>query len=74
MCGYGQKFGHPFSRVDVSKPLTGAVLYNVLNVCLQCYTIHGLELSRITVVNTSLQVVYDTYVRPDNDVIDYNTR
>ncbi|XP_053181468.1 RNA exonuclease 1 homolog [Scomber japonicus] len=42
--------------------------------CEMCYTIHGLELSRVTVVNTSLQVVYDTYVRPDNDVIDYNTR
>ncbi|XP_051806458.1 apoptosis-enhancing nuclease-like [Acanthochromis polyacanthus] len=40
----------------------------------QCYTIHGLELSRVTVVTSSLQVVYDTFVRPDNEVIDYNTR
>uniref|UniRef100_UPI0037E97160 RNA exonuclease 1 homolog n=1 Tax=Semicossyphus pulcher TaxID=241346 RepID=UPI0037E97160 len=42
--------------------------------CEMCYTIHGLELSRVTVVNSSLQVIYDTFVRPDNEVIDYNTR
>uniref|UniRef100_A0A4W6EF35 Zgc:152968 n=1 Tax=Lates calcarifer TaxID=8187 RepID=A0A4W6EF35_LATCA len=42
--------------------------------CEMCYTVHGLELSRVTVVNSSLQVVYDTFVRPDNGVIDYNTR
>ncbi|XP_068422495.1 RNA exonuclease 1 homolog isoform X2 [Clinocottus analis] len=42
--------------------------------CETCYTIHGLELSRVTVVNSSVQVVYDTFVRPDNEVIDYNTR
>ncbi|XP_070759888.1 RNA exonuclease 1 homolog [Enoplosus armatus] len=42
--------------------------------CEMCYTIHGLELSRVTVVNSSLQVVYDTFVKPENEVIDYNTR
>ncbi|XP_054628304.1 RNA exonuclease 1 homolog isoform X2 [Dunckerocampus dactyliophorus] len=42
--------------------------------CEMCYTIHGLELSRVTVVNSSLQVVYDTFVKPRNEVIDYNTR
>ncbi|XP_019111228.2 RNA exonuclease 1 homolog isoform X2 [Larimichthys crocea] len=42
--------------------------------CEMCYTIHGLELSRVTLVNSSLQVVYDTFVTPDNEVIDYNTR
>ncbi|XP_051277789.1 RNA exonuclease 1 homolog isoform X2 [Dicentrarchus labrax] len=42
--------------------------------CEMCYTIHGLELSRVTLVNSGLQVVYDTFVRPDNEVIDYNTR
>lgn len=41
---------------------------------LQCYTTQGLELVRVTVVNSSLQVVFDTFVKPDNDVIDYNTR
>ncbi|XP_033973498.1 uncharacterized protein zgc:152968 isoform X6 [Trematomus bernacchii] len=42
--------------------------------CEMCYTIHGLELSRVTVVNCNLQVVYDAFVRPDYEVIDYNTR
>ncbi|XP_068616997.1 RNA exonuclease 1 homolog [Brachionichthys hirsutus] len=42
--------------------------------CETCYTIHGLELSRVTLVNSSLQVIYDTFVMPDHEVIDYNTR
>uniref|UniRef100_A0A3Q4I8L1 Uncharacterized protein n=1 Tax=Neolamprologus brichardi TaxID=32507 RepID=A0A3Q4I8L1_NEOBR len=41
--------------------------------CEMCYTVHGLELSRVTVVNSSLEVVYDTFVKPENEVIDYNT-
>ncbi|XP_076831542.1 uncharacterized protein LOC143476996 isoform X2 [Brachyhypopomus gauderio] len=39
-----------------------------------CYTTHGLEVVRVTLVNSSLQVVYDTFVKPNNEVIDYNTR
>lgn len=42
--------------------------------CEMCYTTQGLELSRVTLVNSGLQVVYDTFVRPDHEVIDYNTR
>ncbi|XP_038156441.1 RNA exonuclease 1 homolog [Cyprinodon tularosa] len=42
--------------------------------CEMCYTVQGLELSRVTVINSNLQVVYDTFVRPDNEVVDYNTR
>ncbi|XP_056591071.1 uncharacterized protein zgc:152968 isoform X1 [Triplophysa dalaica] len=39
-----------------------------------CYTTEGLEVVRVTLVNSSLQVVFDTFVKPDNDVTDYNTR
>ncbi|KTF72603.1 hypothetical protein cypCar_00029106, partial [Cyprinus carpio] len=39
-----------------------------------CYTTQGLELARVTVINSSLQVVFDSFVKPDKDVIDYNTR
>ncbi|XP_029469818.1 RNA exonuclease 1 homolog isoform X2 [Rhinatrema bivittatum] len=42
--------------------------------CEMCYTKQGLELTRVTVINSALTVVYDTFVKPDNKVVDYNTR
>ncbi|XP_074525909.1 uncharacterized protein LOC141790140 [Halichoeres trimaculatus] len=42
--------------------------------CEMCYTIRGLELSRVTVVNSRLQVIYDAFVKPETEVIDFNTR
>ncbi|KAI5942167.1 RNA exonuclease 1 [Manis javanica] len=42
--------------------------------CEMCYTAKGLELTRVTVVDPSLRVVYDTFVKPEEEVIDYNTR
>ncbi|XP_071583546.1 RNA exonuclease 1 homolog isoform X1 [Heliangelus exortis] len=42
--------------------------------CEMCYTKQGLELTRVTVINSDLKVVYDTFVKPDTKVIDYNTR
>uniref|UniRef100_A0A3P8WBT9 Exonuclease domain-containing protein n=1 Tax=Cynoglossus semilaevis TaxID=244447 RepID=A0A3P8WBT9_CYNSE len=37
--------------------------------CVMCYTVSGLALSRVSVANSSLQVIYDTFVRPDSEVI-----
>ncbi|XP_044309362.1 RNA exonuclease 1 homolog isoform X2 [Varanus komodoensis] len=42
--------------------------------CEMCYTKQGLELTRITVIDSELKVVYDTFVKPDHKVVDYNTR
>uniref|UniRef100_A0A3P9A3J4 Exonuclease domain-containing protein n=1 Tax=Esox lucius TaxID=8010 RepID=A0A3P9A3J4_ESOLU len=57
------------------KPVTDTACPGVFSVdCEMCYTTLGLELARVTVVNSSLQVVYDTFVKPANEVIDYNTR
>jgi RNA exonuclease 1 len=42
--------------------------------CEMCYTTLGLELTKITVVAHDGRLVYDTYVRPESFIIDYNTR
>lgn len=42
--------------------------------CEMSYTTHGLELTRVSVVDTDLHVIYDTFVKPDNEIVDYNTR
>ncbi|XP_028619506.1 RNA exonuclease 1 homolog [Grammomys surdaster] len=42
--------------------------------CEMSYTTHGLELTRVSVVDTNLHVIYDTFVKPDNEIVDYNTR
>uniref|UniRef100_A0A8B9HX97 REX1, RNA exonuclease 1 homolog n=1 Tax=Astyanax mexicanus TaxID=7994 RepID=A0A8B9HX97_ASTMX len=42
--------------------------------CEMCYTKQGLELTRVTVINADLKVIYDTFVKPESKVVDYNTR
>ena len=39
-----------------------------------CYTTNGNELTRITVIDTSGKIVYEQLVKPENPIIDYNTR
>lgn len=42
--------------------------------CEMCYTTHGLDLTRVTVINSECKVVYETFIRPLHPIIDYNTR
>ncbi|XP_014364279.2 RNA exonuclease 1 homolog [Papilio machaon] len=42
--------------------------------CEMCYTTHGLDLTRVTVINSACKVVYETLVKPFYPIIDYNTR
>ncbi|KAI5716607.1 hypothetical protein M8J76_009296 [Diaphorina citri] len=38
------------------------------------YTVHGLEVARVTVVNVDGRLIYNTLVKPDCEIIDYNTK
>lgn len=71
----------------VNKPLEGFVKtksckmvpedgnYGVYSVdCEMCYTTQGLELAKVTVVAADGRIIYDSYVKPENTIIDYNTR
>jgi len=37
------------------------------------YTQEGLEATKITVVNLYCKIVYETYIKPDLEIIDYNS-
>jgi len=42
--------------------------------CEMCYTIAGLQLTKVTVVGVDGRLVYESLVLPDSQVADYNTR
>ncbi|EDO42529.1 predicted protein [Nematostella vectensis] len=58
----------------IVSPLSGNLKKVFSLDCEMCYTKDGLELTRVTVVDWKLDNVYDTFVSPDNPILDYNTR
>ncbi|XP_038207100.1 RNA exonuclease 1 homolog [Zerene cesonia] len=42
--------------------------------CEMCYTTQGLDLTRVTVINSACKVIYETLIKPLHPIIDYNTR
>ncbi|XP_026332070.1 RNA exonuclease 1 homolog [Hyposmocoma kahamanoa] len=42
--------------------------------CEMCYTTHGLDLTRVTVINSACKVVFESLIKPLHPIIDYNTR
>jgi len=72
-------------ELGVNSPLNGYVVtkprkmppegYGVYAIdCEMCYTTGGLELCKVSVVAMNGVVIYDKYVKPDNTIVDYNTR
>lgn len=42
--------------------------------CEMCYTTHGLDLTRVTVIDSKCKVIFETLVKPLHPIVDYNTR
>nr|CAG4641478.1 EOG090X01LQ [Eurycercus lamellatus] len=59
----------------MTKPAPADGNYGVFAIdCEMSYTSEGPELTRVTVVSSDCQTVYETLVKPDNPILDYNTR
>ncbi|PSN56508.1 hypothetical protein C0J52_08453 [Blattella germanica] len=76
--GVGPGFNGPYdgyvrTRVRKTPPPDGNFGVYALD-CEMCFTAHGLELTKVTVVAPDGRLVYDCYVLPENFIIDYNTR
>ena len=39
-----------------------------------CYTTRGLEITRVSVVDIHMKEVYESLIKPDAQILDYNTR
>lgn len=42
--------------------------------CEMCYTTKGLELARVSVVDLNCKTIYESLVKPEAQILDYNTR
>lgn len=42
--------------------------------CEMCFTVAGLEVVKVTIVDKYGKIVYEKLIKPSNDIIDYNTK
>lgn len=42
--------------------------------CEMCFTACGLELAKVSIIRSDGNLFYESFVRPERDVVDYNTR
>ncbi|XP_044010243.1 putative exonuclease GOR [Aphidius gifuensis] len=76
--GITQGFNGPFDgylRTKPSRVISWDDNYGVYALdCEMCFTKNGLEVVKVSVVDIKKNIVYDTLVKPDSEIIDYNTR
>ncbi|XP_014246282.1 exonuclease GOR isoform X2 [Cimex lectularius] len=65
--------GYVRTRTKKTPPPDGNYKVYALD-CEMCYTTSGLELTKISVVTHDGRLIYDTLVKPESSIIDYNTR
>lgn len=74
--GYEMGFNGPFDDfVRTENSVKSITNQNVFALdCEMCYTGLGLEVTKVTLVGSDGQKMYEKYVRPPAKIVDYNTR
>ena len=63
------------SRSPINKNMCNLHFVSLLECFIfQVYTTKGLEIARVTVIDDRLNVMFDSFIKPAAEVIDYNTR
>ncbi|KAG8180318.1 hypothetical protein JTE90_028866 [Oedothorax gibbosus] len=63
-----------FSRIRNKRHVKAEDAYGVYGLdCEMSYTTAGLEVTKICLVGVDGITIYDTHVKPDNEILDYNT-
>ncbi|CAG2100667.1 unnamed protein product [Medioppia subpectinata] len=64
-----------YVRTLPKKPPPASGYYGIYGLdCEMCYTTHGLELTRVTVVTANQTPIYETFVKPSHPILDYNSK